>query len=255
MIPYTGFTAVSIGPITLQVWGLLVAVGLLISLLVGRRLVRSRGLSEEIFFDLAFKLLFGGFLGARLVHVALYHWSAYQEDPLSILYIWQGGFSSIGGIAGALAVILFYRKKIRQWGAYVSVLSFSAPLGWFFGRVGCFLIHDHPGVCTDFALGMNNPSGCTRHDLGLYEALLMMFISAIFFGVYKRYGKKADKLYAPLLMLLYGLPRFFLDFLRIGDRQYLSLTPAQWGSIIMAIVGVSILLKQRGRREKISVSR
>ncbi len=252
MIPHTSIYTIHIGPIPIQVWGLLVAVGLLVGLILGRRLIRQAKLDEEVFFDLSFKLLIGGFVGARVVHVFLYHWDSYRENLISVLYLWQGGFSSTGGFAGAFLVLLWWQRSNRKYfWKYTDILAYILPAAWFFGRIGCFLIHDHPGICTDFALGMNQPTGCTRHDLGLYEALQMLVIGVVFFLIKKKFKEIPDGFFLGLLLLLYSIPRFVFDFLRIGDQQYVSLTPAQWGSIIMAIVGTHILLKKRSKREKI----
>ena len=262
MIPYTGFTKFYLGPVPIQVWGLLVALGFVAGMLVVRWYARKRKLNVNAIMDLAFWTAVAGFIGARFGHVFLYDWSYYQEHLIEILYVWQGGFSSVGGFVGAAVVVLWWYKK--KWpalrssksevGKYADVLAFAFPLAWGIGRIGCFLIHDHPGVCTNFALGMQQSSGCARHDLGLYESIQAFLIFGLFLLLLKKYRDRVPRfLYTGLLMVLYGIPRFFFDFLRIeSETRYAGLTPAQYGSIILAFVGVVLLYKIRGGKSVVA---
>ena len=115
-------------------------------------------------------------------------------------------------------------------------------------RLGCFSVHDRPGVLTDFPLAVAFPEGA-RHDLGLYDAIALALISVVLYAVDRR-GRLRDRL-LPLLALLYGTSRFLLDFLRArdlpySDARYLGLTPAQFACIAIVIWGL-IKLLPRGR--------
>lgn len=259
MIPYTGFSTISLGPIPIHVWGLLVALGLVAGMLVARWFAKRQKLNIDTVSSLVIWAAIGGFIGARIGHVLLYDWPYYSAHLVEIFYIWHGGFSSYGGFIGALAVlgVWFLKHKKQAW-QYAEVLAFSFPLAWGIGRIGCFLIHDHPGVCTNFLLGMDESKGvCARHDLGLYESIQNLLIFAIFILLLKRYRYLPRGMFTALLAVLYAVPRFFFDFLRVwegplADARYFGLTPAQYGSIVMAAVGVYLLVNQKARRGEVA---
>lgn len=265
MIAHTGFSTIYLGPIPIRVWGLLVASGLVAGLLVARWFAKRQKLNPDIASNLVIWAAIGGFIGARIGHVLLYDWPYYSAHLVEIFYIWQGGFSSYGGFIGALAVLgVWFWKHKKQAGQYAEVLAFAFPLAWGIGRIGCFLIHDHPGVCTNFLLGMEEPRGiCARHDLGLYESIQNLLIFVLFLFI-ARYAKKFPPFirggsggYVALLSILYAVPRFFFDFLRVwegpqADARYFGLTPAQYGSIVMAAVGVYLLVHLKARQGEVA---
>jgi phosphatidylglycerol:prolipoprotein diacylglycerol transferase len=118
-------------------------------------------------------------------------------------------------------------------------------------RLGCFSVHDHPGVLTSFPLAVQFPGGA-RHDLGLYDAIALAVISVVLYVVDRR-GVLHDRLLA-LLALMYGTSRFFLDFLRArdlpySDARYFGLTPAQYGSIVLVLWGIARLAARRRVRD------
>ena len=201
----------------------------------------------------------GGFIGARLGHVFLYDWVYYRAHLIESLYIWEGGLSSYGGFIGALAVLgVWFWKHRKQALPYADALAFAFPLAWGMGRIGCFLIHDHPGVCTDFFLGMNEPKDvCARFDLGLVESIQNLLIFVFFVVLFKRKKHLPHGMFTAFLALLYTVPRFFFDFLRIyegplADARYFGLTPAQYGSIVVAAVGVYLLIRIRARHGEVA---
>ena len=142
-----------------------------------------------------------------------------------------------GGIAGGAIVIAYILKRrgvsiIQYSDAYV----FGLPLGIFIGRIGCFLIHDHPGTLTNFFLGIKYQDGVIRHDLGLYESLFGLLLFALFLLIGLRLRIKPG-IFTALFLVLYGLFRVLLDYLRILDVTYLGLTPAQYFGYSIIILG------------------
>ncbi len=222
MIPYLQLISFKIGPLTIYVWGLMVALGIIAGTYVAARFGEKRGLKREVFWDLAFWCGLAGFVGARLF------------DELA--YQGSGGYSSIGGFIGGTMAGLIYlkRKKLDVW-MYADTAVFGLPLGYAIGRVGCFLIHDHPGTATNFFLGVPYPDGVVRHDLGLYQIIDGAVLFVIFLVLRKR--KAPVGIYIAAFLLWYGTTRFFLDFLRNADARYIGLTPAQYAAIAMIPVG------------------
>jgi phosphatidylglycerol:prolipoprotein diacylglycerol transferase len=147
----------------------------------------------------------------------------------------------MGGIAAA--ALFFHRRRLRFFD-YADALAIAVAVGWSIARVGCFVVHDHPGKLTSFPLAVQFPDG-PRHDLGLYDALLLASI-ALVLAVCRRRGWLRGK-HMGLLALLYGLGRFALDFLRATDlpyvdRRYLGLTPAQYACGALVAFGIWRLL-------------
>jgi len=112
MIPYFQANTIVVGWLTIQVWGLFVALGILCGLILMYHFARRYFLSEQVILDLSVWSIIGGLLGARFFHVVFYEPAYYILHPSEIVYIWQGGASSLGGFVGALAAIYIFSKII-----------------------------------------------------------------------------------------------------------------------------------------------
>jgi phosphatidylglycerol:prolipoprotein diacylglycerol transferase len=242
VIPYFQYTQFNIGPIPIQVWGLMVALGFLIGTQASIWMYKKRGLDPKVAWDLLFWVVLGSMVFARLFHVFFYKPEFYLANPLEIVAIWHGGLSMIGGLIGAVIAGLWYirKKKLDVW-KYADASVFGLPIGYAIGRIGCFLIHDHPGTATDFFLGVKYPDGVVRHDLGLYHAIDGAVLFIVFLLLAKRKAKTGT--YVVTFLIWYGVTRFLLDFLRatdgaIVDTRYFGLTPAQYVSLGMVGAGV-----------------
>lgn len=246
MIPYFEWMQVQIGPLTLYVWGFFVALGILLGLQVSRWFGRQKELRDDLVIDAAMWGVFGGIVGARLGYVFFYNPGAFIANPLEVFAIWDGGMSMAGGLLGALLAIIFILRKAKApMLEYLDALVFGLPLGYGCGRIGCFLIHDHPGTATHFVLGVKYPDGVVRHDHGLYLSIFGFLIAGIFLAAYK-WAKRHDKKIPPgawvgSYFILYGLVRLWLDFYRARDAVYAGLTPAQWISLVFILGGISLL--------------
>ncbi len=236
MVPYFELHVLRIGPITLEVWGLLVSVGILITLFIAWKLLARQGIAPEPLAALAVWAVLSAFFFARIFYALFYEPRMFALDPLEFFRVWHGGFSSFGGFfGGAVAGVVYIRKKRLPEFAYIGATLTALPWGWAIGRIGCFLIHDHPGRLTNSFLGVKYPDG-TRFDLGLIE-ILVAVSAGVLTVVLKRFFKK--EAIAPMAgAAWYAVARFFIDFLRANDlpgsdARYLGLTPAQYGSIIM----------------------
>jgi phosphatidylglycerol:prolipoprotein diacylglycerol transferase len=244
MIPYFELHFFHIGNLIIQIWGVFVALGIIVATIFFLKLVKEYCLSKEVTTDLIFWLLLGGIIGSRIFFVLFYEPAYFLINPLVALEIWNGGASSVGGLVGAfMGGLLFIKKRGFSFAEilpYFDLASISLWLGWGIGRLGCFLIHDHPGKLSDFFLAVNFPNGA-RHDLGFYDALLAF---VIFIGYYI-YRKKLLNIKIGFVFYssfaIYGLVRFWLDFLRArdlvnADARYFSFTPAQWGILLYFLV-------------------
>ena len=258
MIPYFQYNAFQIGPVTIQIWGLFVSLGLVAGVLLAYRLARKYVFSTQVVLDLAIWNMVGGLIGARIFHIIFYEPVYYLENPAEIIKFWHGGASSLGGFLGAaVATYIFIRLRhfsLKEILPYADIGVLSLWLGWAVGRLGCFFIHDHPGRLSDFFLAVNFPSGA-RHDLGLYESLFSLGIFILFSLLFKHLVKIKWGLVFGWSVGVYAVGRFFLDFLRaedlIGaDMRYAGLTPAQWGmmAIVLALTFIAVWSKVREQK-------
>jgi len=244
LIPYFVVPTFHLGPVPIQPFGVLSATGVwLVSWLLVRTARRS-GLDPEPVEKLAGWALFGGLVGAHLVHVLLYHPEELRENgPLQLLKFWDG-LSSTGGVLGGLvASIAYLRHRGLRFAPYADSFAIALPPGWAIARLGCFAVHDHPGVLTHFFLAVDFPGGA-RHDLGFYDAIVLAAITGIVHAI--RHRSELQGRLLGVVALLYGSCRFLLDFLRardVGyvDARYLGLTPAQYAAIVLVIWGAFVV--------------
>lgn len=247
MIPYFRFTFIPLGPVHIQVWGLFVAAGMLTAAWLGAKKARERGLVADTFLDFASWIIVAALVGARLFHAIAYEPASYVADPWRIFRIWEGGMSSFGGFIGAaLAALAFAKIRRIDFRRYADIAAYVLPLGYGIGRIGCFLIHDHPGTLSHFLLSVRYPGG-DRLDHGLLLSLLGFAIFAWFVSI-ERKGK-GEKGFLYKFMVSYGMARFFLDFFRAwdlpgADTRYLFLTPAQYGALLVVALGIWLAKKE-----------
>jgi phosphatidylglycerol:prolipoprotein diacylglycerol transferase len=245
MIPYFRQPSLSLGPVTIHAFGLLVMVAVLLGTAILQRRAKAGGISETDSSRFVSWILMGGFLGAHLVDRFVYFPRETLGDPASILRFWEG-LSSFGGFLGGTAgALLFFRRHGAAgtiW-KYVDSFAYAFPFGWIFGRLGCFVAYDHPGRETHFLLGQRDSDGVIRHNLGLEEALYTIVI-ALIFHVLGRKPRFAG-FYLALLLILYPPFRFTADFLRIVDVRYAGLTPGQYGCFVLLTVGLLTFTRRR----------
>jgi phosphatidylglycerol:prolipoprotein diacylglycerol transferase len=181
----------------------------------------------------------------------MYHPEELSKSPFQVFKVWEG-LSSFGGLLGALiAAAIFFRARRLRFGDYADTFGLSVPWGWAVARLGCFAVHDHPGVPTDFFLAVDFPGGA-RHDLGLYEFLytVAVLVPAV---VWLDRRERPQGTALAVLALLYAPARFLGDFLRNTDLpgqdpRFFGLTVAQYACI--ALLGLALALAMRLRRAR-----
>jgi len=253
VIPYFVIPPLRTGPVAIQPFGILSASGILLASQLLVRAAKRRGLDSEPLEKLATWAVLGGIVGAHLVHLLLYHPEELRENgPLQLFKLWDGLSSTGGVIGGIIGCIAFLRRRGIRFATYADAFAVAVPPGWAVARLGCFSVHDHPGVLTSFFLAVAFPEGA-RHDLGLYDALVLTTITVVVYMLQRRTALQGRLLV--VVALLYGSSRFVLDFLRArdlpySDARYFGLTPAQYGALILVMWGIWKLA--RGRRDVVT---
>lgn len=189
--------------------------------------------------------IFGGLAGAKLVW-AVEHLG---NEPFSQLLFSRGGLSWFGGLAGGLLAGIWMVRRHR-W-PVVRVLAAATPalaIGHAIGRVGCFLVGDDYGRPSSLPWAMAFPEGLPPttvpvHPTQLYEALALVPI-AFMLTRWRRQGR-SDRLVLGRYLVLVGLLRFVIEFVRINDQVLGPLTVAQTASIIAIAAGLLILRTSR----------
>lgn len=285
-LPYVEQPSITIGPLTIHAFGVIVAAAVLAGLTIGARRFRSVGLDRHLGERMAWWAIVGGFVGAHLFSVIFYFPRELADNPLLLFMVWRD-IASFGSILGGFAGIwLFFRLKARttdiatRW-AYVDVAAFVFPFALMIGRIACSLAHDHPGTITDFPLAISlatsraqeyiagvyssagraaevpSPAELAQlgfHDLGWYEFLyLAVVVVPITIALARRTNQRRAHMPGTFLasfIVLYMPVRFALDFLRVSDERYAGLTPAQW--VVLVVVALLPVLLRYLRRLKVS---
>jgi phosphatidylglycerol:prolipoprotein diacylglycerol transferase len=256
LLPAHALGAFPANPIALKPFGTLVALGLYTGSRCALVAARRCGVSERAMVSFLTWIVSSSFFFGHVLDTLSYYPREVLADPWSLLRLWEG-LSSFGGftgcIIGAFAWRLWYRTPILP---YADVVASCFPVSWTFGRLGCTIAHDHPGVHSDAWFAVRYPDG-GRLDLGLLELLITIPLMVVFLLLQRQ--KRPWGFYAGVMCTYYAPLRFGLDFLRErsgvsiagfasgGDARYLGLTPAQWACLPLLALGVALLV--RARRE------
>ena len=246
MIPYFDGHLFDVLGIPIHMFGVLVAIGVIVGDQIVVRQGVKRGLDEKDVKFLNARIVIGGFIVAHLVSVIFYFPERIKENPLILVYFWAG-LSSFGGFLGAMLAFVYYTRKEKIPALpYADAVALGLAVGWIFGRTGCFTAHDHPGRHTAFFLAVRYPDG-PRHDLGLEELLFTIVMTVILF-LYARKPRVPGRVIG-LFAVMYAPVRFGLDFLRATDvtrpdERYAGLTPAQYACLATLAVGVWLLTRK-----------
>ena len=247
MIPPFSQPHFQLGPLTIHGFGLLVAIGVML----GAELLRWRagrvGLDMRVAQRMVMWVVLPGFIGAHLVDRFIYFPAETMAEPATIFKVWQG-ISSFGGfLGGSIGTVWFLRKEKLKgpdlW-RYLDLVAYALPVGWIFGRFGCFVAFDHPGSQTTFFLAQMDAAGVIRHNLGLDEALYTIPLAGTLLWLGRK--PRPPGFFVGMVAILYTPFRFALDFLRRIDVRYAGFSPAQYGCVVVFIVGVIFLRRARG---------
>lgn len=235
-------------------YGAIIALGFIVAALYCSKRAPRFGLTADNLFDLIIWVLPIAIVGARIYFV-IFQWADYRNDPVSILYIWQGGLAIYGGvIAGALTAIIWCRVKKVPAGAALDLLAFGVLIGQIFGRWGNFMNREAFGGVTDVfcRMGLTMPGQETVyvHPTFLYESLWNL-VGFFLLTLFVRRGKrKYDGQVFILYVLWYGLGRAWIEGLRT-DSLYVGgtgLRASQLLALASAVIAAVLLVVNAKRQ-------
>lgn len=224
------------------------AAALLAAWLLGRAFA-GRGLSKDDAYSLVVWATVWGFAGAK-VYFLLEH-----ADELSWHHLGGAGFTWYGGLVGGVAAFLVVVRRRHLPAAFVvDAAAIPLTLAYGVGRIGCWLSGDGTyGTPTSLPWGEAFPNGVVPtdvrvHPTPLYEVVAAVVIAAILWALRRRARPPLELLGAYLV--LSGISRFLVEFLRVDAPALLGLTQPQLWALASVAVGAGIVVRGRLRARR-----
>ena len=244
-----GAEIVSLGPLTLRWYVLLIASAVLIGVALSQYLAKKQGIDPEKISDLVIWLIIVAIPSARLYYV-LFEWQSYVTRPGDILAIWKGGIAIHGAvIGGTLAAWIFSKLNKLSFWQLSDVVAPSLILGQAIGRWGNFFNSEAFGRPTDLPWKLyiplaNRPASLRDfeyfHPTFLYESLWNLGVFALLLGLFFWGLKRPGKLRAGTLFLIYLIAystgRLWIEGLRIDSLMLGPLRIAQ----VISLTGIAL---------------
>lgn len=240
----------SLGPVTLHLYGLVIAVGLLLAVLYSLRRCKQFGLKQDDLLDGVLWVTPFAIICARAYYVA-FTWEAYADNPISALYIWEGGIAIYGGVLGAvLGIAILCKVKKLKFAAVMDLVLLGFLIGQSMGRWGNFFNREAFGAPTDSFLRMglfNSATGQWEyyHPTFLYESVwnLAGLVLLHFWSKKRRYDGQIALGYAAW----YGLGRTWIEGLRMDSLYWGDFRVSQVLAAASCLVATAVLIYQHFR--------
>ena len=238
---------IHIGPLELKTFGICFAGAFLASGLILSRRFRELGRPADWTYEMVFAALIGGLVGSRVDYL-IQNWDSVSDDVLGNVFsgsglVWFGGL-----VGGALGVILWARwRRFLGWQLF-DAAAVPLAVGYAFGRVGCQLSGDGDyGVASDLPWAMAYPDGTVPttdevHPTPVYETLAMGLAGAL---LWRLRDRLAPGMLFGLYLMIAGVERFLVEFIRRNDDVVAGLTFAQLLALAMLALGAAIVVVRR----------
>ena len=240
-------STIQLGPLTIHFYGLIIAVGMLLAVLYASKRSKEFGLKEDDLIDGVLWVTPFAITCARLYY-CIFEWDQYASNPISILYIWNGGLAIYGGVLGAvIGLSVFCKVRKIKATAMMDVVSLGLLIGQMVGRWGNFMNREAFGAPTDSFLRMglyNTATGAVEyyHPTFLYESLwnFVGFLLLHFLSKKRKYDGQVALGY----VAWYGLGRAFIEGLRMDSLYWGPFRVSQVLAGISCVAAVAVLLWQ-----------
>ena len=242
--------SISLGPLNIYFYGIIIACGLVLAVLYCMNRSKEFGIQEDDILDGVLWVTPFAICCAR-AYYCIFAWHEYAADPISVLYIWNGGLAIYGGVIGAIigVTVLCKLKKIKL-PAMLDLVLLGFLIGQSIGRWGNFMNREAFGAPTDSFLRMglyNTLTGQTEyyHPTFLYESVwnLCGFVLLHFLSKRRKYDGQIALCYAAW----YGLGRCIIEGLRMDSLYWGSFRVSQVLAGISCVAAVIVLIWQHFR--------
>ena len=239
--------SIAVGPLNIHFYGAIIAFGLILGIFYACRRSKAFGLREDDIVDGALYVTPFAILCARAYYV-IFRWEVYADNPISALYIWEGGLAIYGGVIGAVIGILVFCwcRKIRPT-VVLDVISLSFLIGQSIGRWGNFFNREAFGAQTDvlWKMGLMQQNGEIMyvHPTFLYESVWNAcgFVILHFASKHRKYDGQVALGY----MAWYGLGRCMIEGLRSDSLYWGPFRVSQLLAGVSCIIAVALLAWNR----------
>lgn len=248
--------AFQLGPFSIYWYGVIIATGVLLALLLANREGKRLGLPKDTFTDLLMWAVPFAIIGARAYYV-IFEWDAYKSNPAKIFAIWEGGIAIHGALIGAVVTaIVFARLKGLSFWKLADIAAPSVLLGQAIGRWGNFMNQEaHGGSVTrefleglmlpDFIINQMYIDGTYYHPTFLYESL-WSFAGVVLLLLLRRVNLRRGEMFITYA-IWYSIGRLFIEGLRtdslmVGDT---SIRIAQVVSALLIVIGIALIIIRR----------
>ena len=235
--------AFSIGSKPIYWYGIIIAAGFLLAVYYAMRRADQFGLTQDNIIDMLICAVPLAIVGAR-AYYCLFSWNLYKDDPIRVLYIWEGGLAIYGGVIGAVIGLFLYTKmKKVKTSALLDIGGLGLLIGQAIGRWGNFMNREAFGAQTDsfLRMGLTDASGATIyvHPTFLYESVWNA-IGLLILHFYSKRRKFDGQIF---LMYLgwYGLGRMFIEGLRT-DSLYVGASNLRVSQLLAGICFLAVVI-------------
>ena len=235
----------TIGPFTIYSYGLMLVIGFAVGAYLSALEARKEHINPDIIFNLAFLSFVAGVIGARIFY-CIENAQYYLRYPQEILMLQRGGLAWFGGlIAGAIAGVMYLKKKKQPVLKVLDVLMPFLALAQAFGRIGCLLNGCCYGKASSF--GLYFPShGAFLIPTQAYSSLALLAIYAVLRFMQNRPHKEGEIFF--FYLLLYSVKRFSIEFWRADNPViFRGLTLFQLLSVIIFFLSLYKLIRLKMR--------
>ena len=235
--------AFSIGSKPIYWYGIIIAVGFLLAVYYAMKRADQFGLTQDNIIDMLICAVPLAIIGAR-AYYCLFSWNLYKDDPIRVLYIWEGGLAIYGGVIGAVIGLFIYTKvKKVKTAAMLDIGGLGLLIGQSIGRWGNFMNREAFGAQTTsfLRMGLTDANGATIyvHPTFLYESLWNA-IGLLILHFYSKRRKFDGQIF---LMYLgwYGLGRMFIEGLRT-DSLYVGSSNLRVSQLLAGICFLAVVI-------------
>ena len=237
----------SIGPLEIYFYGVLIALGLMLAVIYGMRRSKQFGIKDEDILDGVLWVTPLAILFAR-AYYCIFSWEEYAADPISVLYIWNGGLAIYGGVIGAaLGVVLHCKIKKIRVPALLDLVSIGFLIGQCIGRWGNFFNREafggeYTGV---FCMALYNDTATRveyHHPTFLYESVWNLIGFILLHKLSKK--RKYDGQIALGYVAWYGFGRAMIEGLRTDSLYLGPIRVSQLLAALSCAAAVGILIWQ-----------
>jgi prolipoprotein diacylglyceryl transferase len=259
-IPSPAQNVLEIGPLTIYFYGLLIAIGVIVAIVVSRKRYVRFGGDGDFFEKAAIWAVVIGFLGARGAYV-LTHTGDFLDRPYAAFFIWEGGLALYGGLLfGALVFVYLVKRRSGDLFAIGDATAVGIPLAQAIGRLGNYFNQELFGTPTTLPWGVEiDPAHRppqfadfeTFHATFLYELVWNAFILVPVILWLEKRGKLAKGASFGIYVAMYAFIRFWMELLRTDTTYRLfGISRNGWVSILAFIGGIAWIWWTQKRAEK-----